>query len=337
MVTIQAIVFAAFIVLDLFQVQAASAPTKVIIGHPTINSRITALWIAQEQGFFTKHNTEAELIFVRSTPILISSLASGYISFAYGGGGAMLGTAVAGENFKTIASFTPSITNDLVARPGINSPKDLYRKTVGVQSIGGTNWMSIMLWLEHLGLDAHRDGIRIQVIGDQMVRTQALEAGRVDAVAIDSIFSQRLKQKGFVILGDSHREKVPFVGGDLVVTKASIQERYAALENVLKALIEGLAFVVTPRNKRAVLETMAKRLKLSGPVGAEEGYQDLLSRMERKPYPSVEGLRNVQRLMKTLNPRVAEVKAETLIDSSFIRKLDEGGFIDRLYGSYSEK
>ena len=54
--------------------------------------------------------------------------------------------------------------------------------------------------------------------------------------------------------------------------------------------------------------------------------------MARKPYPAVDGLRNVQRLTKAQNPRVAEVNVDDLVDARFMRKLDESGFIDRLYG-----
>ena len=60
---------------------------------------------------------------------------------------------------------------------------------------------------------------------------------------------------------------------------------------------------------------------------AEEGYQDLLFGIEKRPYPSAESLRNVQRIMAMLNPKVVTVKVEEIIDSRFIRKLDENGFI----------
>ena len=46
---------------------------------------------------------------------------------------------------------------------------------------------------------------------------------------------------------------------------------------------------------------------------------------------TVEGLRNAQRLMALQNPKIAAVKVEDLVDPRFVRKLDESGFIDRLY------
>ena len=55
--------------------------------------------------------------------------------------------------------------------------------------------------------------------------------------------------------------------------------------------------------------------------------------MARKPYPAIEGMRNVQRLLKTQTPRTAEVNVDDLVDNRLIRKLDESGFFDRIYGS----
>ena len=48
-----------------------------------------------------------------------------------------------------------------------------------------------------------------------------------------------------------------------------------------------------------------------------------MTSIERKPFPSLEGLRNIRRLMATQNPKTANVKVEDLIDSRIIRKLDE--------------
>jgi hypothetical protein len=44
-------------------------------------------------------------------------------------------------------------------------------------------------------------------------------------------------------------------------------------------------------------------------------------------------MHNVQRLLKTQNPRIADVNVDDLVDNRFIRKLDESGFFDRIYGS----
>jgi hypothetical protein len=41
--------------------------------------------------------------------------------------------------------------------------------------------------------------------------------------------------------------------------------------------------------------------------------------------------------MLSSNPRVGEIKLEEIVDRSIVRKLDDSGFIDRLYGVYASK
>jgi hypothetical protein len=41
--------------------------------------------------------------------------------------------------------------------------------------------------------------------------------------------------------------------------------------------------------------------------------------------------------MKMRNPKLEKAKVEDLVDDQILRRLDESGFIDRLYASYGVK
>jgi len=86
-----------------------------------------------------------------------------------------------------------------------------------------------------------------------------------------------------------------------------------------------------------VIATIMRNLKITDADLAERGYQDLLQATDRKPFPSTEGLRNVQRLMAQRNPAVAGLKTESLVDARIMRELDDSGFIDQLYAAYGVK
>jgi hypothetical protein len=104
----------------------------------------------------------------------------------------------------------------------------------------------------------------------------------------------------------------------------------------LKAILEGIIWGISPLNKSKVINLVSKRLRIT-PQEAEEGYKDMLLGLERKPFPSVDGLKNIQRLMKSRNPKMADLRVENLIDASFMHKLEESGFIDKLYRTYGIK
>ena len=320
----------------LFSPSVAFPATRLTIGHSTINPRIAPLWVAQERGFFQKYGIDATLVFVRNTPIMIAGMKSGSIPIAYGGGSGILGASVTESDLRVLATFTGRMTNNVVARPSIKTPKDLRGKVLGIQGLGGTNWMAALLWLEHFGLDLRRDNIVLQGTGEQVVRAQALESGKVDAAVIDLSFSKNLEQRGFNVIGDSQKTDIPFTGVDIVTTRGFIAEQPVMLENLLKALLESLAFVVAPKNQTAVVELIMKKLRIKDVITGEEGYHDVVRTMSRKPFPAIAGMRNVQRLLKTQNPRIGDVNIEELIDNRFMRKLDDSGFIDRLYTGPSQ-
>ena len=149
----------------------------------------------------------------------------------------------------------------------------------------------------------------MQVLGDQTVQAQAIENGIVDATVLDGVFSRRLKQRGLTILGEYNQMTQRLVGQAMIVPHAFLLKFPDLVENYLKAEIEALAFAIGPRNKPAVLKTLMRHLKVDA-AAAEEGYQDLLRGVDRKPFPSLEGMRNTQRLMKIRTPKVGEKKSK---------------------------
>ena len=121
--------------------------------------------------------------------------------------------------------------------------------------------MGIMLWLEHFGLDEQRDKIQLQVIGDQSIQMQALENGTIDAAVLDGVFSRRLKQKGFNIVGEYSELKQLFTSQAIVVQGKFLQQRGDRVENLLKAQVEAIAFSLAPKNKPTVIRTFMRRLQ----------------------------------------------------------------------------
>jgi len=326
-----------FLVLDRgLVVGAGAAPTKMIVAYASISPRVAPLWAAQEQGFFKKYGIETELIFVRGAPTLVAALTSGDMDIGYTGGTAVLGASAAGIDLKILAVLTNRVTYDLVARPGIKSPEDLRGKRFGVTSIGGTLWMGAVLGLERLGIDTNRDDIRFLVIGDQVVLSQALEDNRIDATVVDIVFSKRLREKGFPILAEFHKTDLPITSTSVVARGAYIQKNSRLMENFMKAMLEGMAFVLGPVNRAATLKILQRRLRVNEKE-AEEGFSDIAIGMDKKPFPSMAGLRNIQRLMKLRNPKLGNAKVEDLVDDQILRRLDESGFIDKLFAAYGVK
>jgi NitT/TauT family transport system substrate-binding protein len=336
--TMSALAIALLSVLAVLQysvkLHAAVAGPKVVISFAGVNPRQTPLWIAQEQGMFAKHGVDADVVFIRTGPIQVAAVSSGATQLAYSGPASVLGASAGGTDLRLVASFTNRLTYTMIARPEIKKAEDLRGKRFGVQAIGGSVWMGAVLGLEHLGLDQRRDNINILNIGDQTVLAQAMESGTIDVTVLDGVFSRRLKQKGYSVLVELSETKIPYVSNTIVGTRAFFQQQPELAENIMKGLIESLAFILAPQNKAVVVNTIMKRLKISDPAVAEQGYRDLVQITDPKPYVSLEGMRNIQRLMKIQNPLIGNVKLEELIDNRPLKKLEETGFLQRTYSAY---
>jgi ABC-type nitrate/sulfonate/bicarbonate transport system substrate-binding protein len=312
----------------------ASAQSKITIGYAAVSPRTTPLYIAQEQGLFSKYGLDAKVVLFRGAPTLVASLVSGEMEVGYTGGTSVVGAAGQGTYLRILSSISGTLSHTMMALPSIKRVEELRGKRFGIQNMGSSTWMHTMLALEHVGLEPKRDNINILSIGDSVLIGQALEAGRVDAAVLDGALVRRLRSKGFSTIAELQPAKIPMLNQAVVVHPDFLQKRSDTAERILMTLVESLAFSLAPANRAVVIKTMMRRFQISDPAVGEEGYQDYLTSVERKPIPSLDGMRNIRRLMALLNPKTASVKIEELIDSRLIRKLDDSGFIDKVGASY---
>src|SRR4030095_5958086 len=312
----------------------ASAQSKITIGYAAVSPRTTPLYIAQEQGFFSKYGLDAKVVLFRGAPTLVASLVSGEMEVGYTGGTSVLGAAAQGTYLRILSSISNTLTHTMIAHPSIKRVEELRGKRFGIQNMGSSTWMHTMLALEYVGLEPKRDNINILSIGASVLIGQALEAGRVDAAVLDGALVRRLRSKGFSTIAELQPAKIPMLNQAVVVHPEFLQKRSETAERILMTLVESLAFSMAPANKAVVIKTMMRRFQISDPAVGEEGYQDYLSSVERKPIPSLDGMRNIRRLMALLNPKAAGVKIEELVDGRLIHKLDDSGFIDKVGASY---
>jgi ABC-type nitrate/sulfonate/bicarbonate transport system substrate-binding protein len=315
----------------LFGARVVAAQTKVSIVNLIVSSSHLPLWIAQEQGLFARQGVDAEILIVEAASLRIGA----EIPFGVIGVPAMISAAAAGRELKLLLTLDAArVTGHLMAGRDIKTPDALRGKRFGVNRIGTGAWIHSMLALNHLGLDAKRDGISFVELGSLPRLVQALEAGSIDAVVVDPGQSAQLRGKGFSLLLDMYPANILGVQSGLVVAGAYLRAHPDVVEKVVAGLIEGIGFSLAPRNEEVVRRTLMARMQISVPAAAESGYRNFLARANRKPYASVAAMQNMQRVMALNDPKVLSVKVEELADDRFVRQLDESGAIDRLYTGY---
>lgn len=309
-----------------------AAERRLQVGFVSFVPGVAPLWVASDRRFFAQEGLDPELVFIGTAPTMVASLMARETPLALTAGTAVMSAIAGGAPLKILATFTNWLTVDLVARPGIFRPEDLRDKRIGVQSIGGGIWMQALLALERIGLEPPRDRLRLQVIGPQGQLAKALEAGAIDATVLPPAFSQPLKARGFPILLEVRNTSIPLTVNSLIALKETAEQSPQLLEAVLKGLLRALVFIHHTANREAVIQILQRRMRVER-AAAEEAYLEALETLDRKPYPSLDGLSNIRRMLARANPKAAAIRLEDVADTRALRRLDQSGFIDGLYGA----
>lgn len=313
-----------FLVAACSPAQAATALTKIVMTTGSTSEREGVLYIAQEQGFFRKYGLDVNLVQVRNGPVGMSALSSGESLLHWGSvSAANLGAIAEGADLVFVAGFINRLTGTFVANPKIKSPVELKGKSLGVNSLSGGGWIFTMLTLDYWGLVPERDKIQIRSLGDQPVIAQGLLAGSVDAAYLGYTFGKIVQSKGFRILADLQKLPIPYQGSGIMTRRSVVAASPATVENVLRGLLDSVSFIRNPENKPQVIKSLAKGLRLKRLEDAEEGYQSIVGIYEKKISPSIDGIRNVIRLVGAHNEKIRRLKAEELVDDGIVRKLEK--------------
>jgi len=312
----------------MFEMSAASAQQleRIVIGHSSLRNDIAFLWVPQQLGLFKKNGLDPTIVFISGGVRMIQAIVSDSAPFGSVGAALVTSAAAGGADAVMILGITNLLTYDIWAKPDIKRPEDLKGKRLAISGFGSSSHVASFLMLKHFGLDEKRDGITFLVIGDEPTRVQALITGRIDATIADPSVSGPLKERNFSYLGNLQQLGVPFVNNSVTTTKRFIKERPRTVEAIVKTIVEGNAYMLNPANRMTVTGILAKHLRFSQKE-ADKAYEDLLPKVERKPYPNMDAVKATIQVMGLANPKIAQLKPEELVDVSILQRLEQSGFV----------
>jgi NitT/TauT family transport system substrate-binding protein len=310
--------------------QFAAGQTKSNLSSSVTSESMTHVWVARERGLFKKYGVDMQFILMPRNPLAIAALLAGEIDAAIIGPGHLVNAGLSGAEVVGIANFNQKLDFRLNTRPDIKKPEDLRGKRIAVSGPGSTSHLVSMLALQGLSIDPAKITF-LTIPGTEMNRRLALESGSVDATTLRGAMGEVYANKGYTLLYNLKSAGVTLPQNMLVTTRRTAAIKPQVIEGYLKATIEAIAMIADPANKELVSRLLAANLRLSNPADVEESYQAVISNYERAPHTTVEGMKRLQKLLAQLNPKIAEVRVETLLDPSFMNKLESSGFIQGLY------
>ena len=139
--------------------------------------------------------------------------------------------------------------------------------------------------------------------------------------------TRQIGGQGFTVLVDMGQLNIPFQASGMVTTRKILRSDPLMIERVGRATVDAVNFIRNPINKKSVLQTMVKQLRLATAERAEPFYAQLVEELPRNICPTTSGVRSILKLMAELgiNPKAATLKAEDVIDLGLCRRLGGDG------------
>jgi NitT/TauT family transport system substrate-binding protein len=311
---------------------SAHAQNRTNFASSITSESMTAVWVARERGLFKKYGLEMQYILMPRSPLAIAALLAGEIDAAIIGPGHLISAGTGGADLIGIANFFQKLDYRLNVRPEIRKAEDLRGKKIAISGPGATSHLVTLLALQGLNIDLAQAKIALLTIpGTELNRRLALESGSVDATTLRGAVGDMYDHKGFTALYNFKNSGMTLPQTMLVTSRRIAASKPQVIEAYLKTLIESIGLLLDPVNQESVTRTIAKNLRLSNPADAEEAYHSVVNSYERVPYTNVESMKRLHGLLTTINPKVKDVRVESVIDNSFISKLDQSGFVQSVW------
>lgn len=261
---------------------AAPAPTSSASAGELTHVRVAALpiaetgalWAAIDQGIFTEHGLDVEIVPAQGGAQAIPALLSGDIQFAIGQPFGPIRAALQDLGIVIFSDYADSLAtgkdvNAVVASAasGIKTPKDLAGKKVSVNSLGAAGDLTIRAAVDADGGDSTT--VQFVEVAFPDVKAQ-LEAGTIDAGWVPDPFRGAIVGAGGTSVVSPYQATIPgltvltnFTTQKLIDSNPDLVSKYAA------AMSEALDWA--SKNEPAVRSAIATNLKI--PEAAAAGIQ----------------------------------------------------------------
>lgn len=301
--------------------------TKLNVGYSAISGDQLPAWVAKEAGIFEKNGLDVQLIFFTGGTTAVMALVSADTPMSQVAGAAVVNSALAGSDTALIVGGITSLNYYLMAQPRIKTAEQLKGGSVAISRFGSASDFIARFALSKIGLTPGKDVTLVQ-IGSTGARMDATLAGRVQATVINPPASFIGQKRGMTVLADLPTLGLVYQHTSVATTRKYIREHPDIVRRYVKSQVEAVHRIYT--DKEMSIKALAKYFGRGvEPDILEKTWANLLNEsvLPRKQYPSLEGIKTILATEAKGKPG----KPEDFVDLTFIRELDQSGYIDGLY------
>jgi NitT/TauT family transport system substrate-binding protein len=301
--------------------------TKISVGYSAISGDALPAWVAKDAGIFEKNGLDVQLVFFTGGTTAVMALVSADTPIAQLAGPAVINSVMAGSDAALIVGGVTSLNYYLMGRPDIKTPEQLKGGSVAISRFGSSSDFIARYALSKVGLTPGKD-VTIVQIGSTTARVDAALTGRVQATVVQPPASIIAQKRGMTILADLPKLGLVYQHTSAATTRKYIREHPDIVRRYVKSQVDAVHRIYS--DKEASVRALARFIGRSVERDVlEKTWENLLSEsvLPKKQYPSLEGIKTI--LANEAKGKPA--KPEDFVDSSFVRELDQSGYIDALY------
>jgi ABC-type nitrate/sulfonate/bicarbonate transport system substrate-binding protein len=263
---IQTRLFVAWLFLTLAaDLRAQPALEKIVITYPSRSIASVDLYIAQERGFFHQEGLLADVVQVRGN-IGVTALLSGDAHAINNVGTLIRALERSDVPAKVVSQSVKKNLFWLVTKPEITRVSELRGKIFGTTTLGGSQHLAAMRFLQKAGLDPDKD-ITVMIGGDVPTQLQSLVSGAIHLAALSPPTIILARDKFKLRIHGSTLDDLPNLQNGLGFSEKLLRERRDLVKRILRARSRAHRYLW--ENERGTAEVLAKYLNVAMPVALE--------------------------------------------------------------------
>jgi NitT/TauT family transport system substrate-binding protein len=313
---------------------SSSAQEKIRIGLSSISATNGSVWVAEDKGLFKKYGVDVEVIIIGGGGArVVSSLVAGDIHFSVGGGEGSIRSQLKGAETVIVASTLTKGLQRILAKPEIKTYQDLKGKRIAITQFGSAGHLALLLMLKKWNM--RPDQVQIVTLGTSPAMLVALDKGGADAAVLTMPTFFLAEEKGYRVVGDPAHMDIFYLQNTLESTRTFLRKNRDQALRFVKGYIEGIAYF--KKNKRESLDIMRKKLRIQSEQERDSRYLELSYNLlvstfyNEIPYPSLRGVQTIIDKIAEEDPKVKERDPKSFVDESFVKELDDSGFLKAIY------
>ncbi|MGH7808920.1 MAG: ABC transporter substrate-binding protein, partial [Candidatus Binatia bacterium] len=244
---------------------AQPAPEKIVITYPSRSIASVDLYIAQERGFFRQEGLLAEVVQVRGN-IGVTALLSGDAHAINNVGTLIRALERSDIPAKVVSQSLKKNLFWLVTKPEITRVSELKGKIFGTTTLGGSQHLAAVRFLQKAGLDPDKD-ITVMIGGDVPAQLQSLVSGAIQLAALSPPTIILARDKFKLRIHGSTLDDLPNLQNGLGFSDKLLRERRDLVKRILRARSRAHRYLW--ENERGTAEVLAKYLNVGLPVALE--------------------------------------------------------------------